>query len=622
VFTIRFTTERYRPSRVISLRTSRNDWKDQMEPKCFVGDYWCFELDEDDFPAGTEFKFILDGTWWMKDDRNTGDRNLKIELKPQPGAVYTYDESQCPFDINRRTEMLVENGQVQQQFFKPVRDETPWDIIVIGSGMGGGIVADEVSDRDKRVLVLEAGSYLFPTHVANLPRQHALGRFSKHVWDLWDEFEVRNYSNKGKSLYQGGQGINLGGRSIFWGGLIPRMTPRELASWPELVRDSLTRQWYAAAENLMNVRPTWKSEFHQRVKRFLADAVPELEFLDAPMAVQATSLGGAGIPAGLFSTADLLMESMLTEGQEVPEIKDRRLFINLNHRVERLETDSGRVTRVITWDHIADEERQFTVSPTTNVVLAAGSIESPMIAMRSILHDPHDLIGKGLTDHPSYYMHFAIPRPEPPTDGSKFWNVVGEEHAAKLLARYRTEQDFASHPYNVVIEIGSDLNQGRFIDNDTFELHQQNKRNQILCEVVFLFNVPLVEQNSVRLGQPPYDRAVITMQPSDCAQAFKGQAEKVKNSIVKALGGRKLDGSQLADQDQLQESKLGAAGHEVGSLRLGTDPTSSVVDENLKFRGYDNLYVCDLSVFPTSPAANPSSTLAALAMRLADHLTR
>jgi choline dehydrogenase-like flavoprotein len=44
------------------------------------------------------------------------------------------------------------------------------------------------------------------------------------------------------------------------------------------------------------------------------------------------------------------------------------------------------------------------------------------------------------------------------------------------------------------------------------------------------------------------------------------------------------------------------------------------VDENLKFHAYDNLYACDLSVFPTSPAANPTLTLAALSLRLADHI--
>jgi choline dehydrogenase-like flavoprotein len=47
---------------------------------------------------------------------------------------------------------------------------------------------------------------------------------------------------------------------------------------------------------------------------------------------------------------------------------------------------------------------------------------------------------------------------------------------------------------------------------------------------------------------------------------------------------------------------------------------NSVVDSNLRFHHYENLWACDLSVFPTSPAANPSLTLIGLAIRLADHL--
>jgi choline dehydrogenase-like flavoprotein len=69
----------------------------------------------------------------------------------------------------------------------------------------------------------------------------------------------------------------------------------------------------------------------------------------------------------------------------------------------------------------------------------------------------------------------------------------------------------------------------------------------------------------------------------------------------------------------LQTAKLGGVAHEVGTLRAAADG-SGVVDENLKFLAYDNLYACDNSVFPASPAANPSLTTAALALRLAAHL--
>jgi choline dehydrogenase-like flavoprotein len=65
---------------------------------------------------------------------------------------------------------------------------------------------------------------------------------------------------------------------------------------------------------------------------------------------------------------------------------------------------------------------------------------------------------------------------------------------------------------------------------------------------------------------------------------------------------------------------------EVGTLRIsgetpdGMTLNDGVVDSNLTFLTYDNLYVCDLSVFPSSPAVNSTLTLAAMAIRLATHL--
>jgi choline dehydrogenase-like flavoprotein len=64
----------------------------------------------------------------------------------------------------------------------------------------------------------------------------------------------------------------------------------------------------------------------------------------------------------------------------------------------------------------------------------------------------------------------------------------------------------------------------------------------------------------------------------------------------------------------------GVFGHELGSIPMATQTQQGIVDKNLKMRhGWDNVYVCDLSVFPYSPAS-PSLSLAALALRLSDHL--
>ncbi|KAF8419543.1 GMC oxidoreductase-domain-containing protein [Tirmania nivea] len=67
---------------------------------------------------------------------------------------------------------------------------------------------------------------------------------------------------------------------------------------------------------------------------------------------------------------------------------------------------------------------------------------------------------------------------------------------------------------------------------------------------------------------------------------------------------------------------FGVFSHEVGTMRMPSPSNDcSVVDSNLQVNGFQNLFVCDLSVFPVSTEANPTLTLAALSMRLSSFLT-
>lgn len=64
------------------------------------------------------------------------------------------------------------------------------------------------------------------------------------------------------------------------------------------------------------------------------------------------------------------------------------------------------------------------------------------------------------------------------------------------------------------------------------------------------------------------------------------------------------------------------ASHHMGTTRMGTDRRTSVVDPNCRVHGIANLYIAGSSVFPTAGYANPTLTIVALALRLADHLKR
>jgi len=77
------------------------------------------------------------------------------------------------------------------------------------------------------------------------------------------------------------------------------------------------------------------------------------------------------------------------------------------------------------------------------------------------------------------------------------------------------------------------------------------------------------------------------------------------------------------NDDQLEEdlTRFGAyGGHHIGTTRMGSSPENSVVDADCKLHNIDNLYIASASVFPTSSQANPTLTIVAMSLRLADHI--
>ena len=72
---------------------------------------------------------------------------------------------------------------------------------------------------------------------------------------------------------------------------------------------------------------------------------------------------------------------------------------------------------------------------------------------------------------------------------------------------------------------------------------------------------------------------------------------------------------------ETEMTRYGAyGGHHLGTARMGTDPRTSVVNADCRVHGVDNLYVASAATFPTSSQANPTLTVVALSLRLAQRL--
>ena len=69
-----------------------------------------------------------------------------------------------------------------------------------------------------------------------------------------------------------------------------------------------------------------------------------------------------------------------------------------------------------------------------------------------------------------------------------------------------------------------------------------------------------------------------------------------------------------------QNIPLAGTAHQAGTARFGTDPARSVLDIHCKAHELDNLYITDASFFPSIGAVNPTLTIIANALRVADHI--
>lgn len=114
----------------------------------------------------------------------------------------------------------------------PPADARPFDVIVIGGGTFGSVIAQHLhyndSTRSRRILVLERGPFTLPEHFQNMSFMGGLPNFFRP----WEKNVSGDYP---------GLRIGLGGRSLEWGGWSPELLDDELTAWPQSVVDALKK---------------------------------------------------------------------------------------------------------------------------------------------------------------------------------------------------------------------------------------------------------------------------------------------------------------------------------------------------------------------------------------------
>jgi choline dehydrogenase-like flavoprotein len=512
-----------------------------------------------------------------------------------------------------------------------------FDIIIVGSGAGGGTLAQRLAPTGKTILILERGEHI-PREADN--------------WDSKAVFIDRKYRTKEQWWDSRGKPFIpnthywVGGNTTFYGAALMRLREGDFhqvqhkggisPEWPIKLED--LAPYYAEAETLWRVHgargvdPTEKGDEPPY-------ACPAIE--DDPGIVRLrTHLKGQGwkpfsLPIGVNLDQDHPVTSPCIKCKTCggypclvkaksdartlaiePLLGASNVTLLTGRKVKRLETDPGGKTVTEVVCETAQGEERWTGDI---VVLAAGAVNTACILLNSAngahpngLANGSDQVGRNYAFHTLTAMVSLTAAPVDTTfpktlacndfywkdpNGGFDW-PMGHIQLLEYMSGKTLEGQVSDWlPPALVPDV--------FV-NAVAE--------RLLSFLVISEDLPMPE-NRVTLGKD--GRIDLTYTHNN----LEGH-DRLVNTLRTALDGF-VDHSHPFSQHHLELDSLlplyGTA-HQVGTTRFGTDPKSSVLDVNCKAHELDNLYVVDSSFFVSSAAVNPTLTIVANAMRVGDHL--
>jgi choline dehydrogenase-like flavoprotein len=534
----------------------------------------------------------------------------------------------------------------------------PFDAVVIGAGMFGGYCAKEIYRRGAahklRVLVLDAGAFLIPTHLQNLPPNVGLdvpepispaapeARYARElVWGIPWRSNVDFI----------GQAYCIGGKSLYWGGWCPRLLPDDLVEWPETVAEYLNEK-YKKLEEETGVRVVEretgkedsetdkevKTEFiegalfnllEQRVESAIKrSAVPNLESVHKPpLAVQGQSPASGLFGFDKYSSISVLIEAARDAAKQPDSL--RRLFVVPNAHVTRLNAQHGVVTSI---DVFVDGAiRSLQLNPNCAVVLALSTIESTRLALVSFPTSPdnpaRELMGRNLMAHWRINTFARIRRcafdpnqtlPKNLETGALL--VRGSTAQGKFQIQVTASADQKGNSDALLFSMIPDIELLKgILRNQHAEWISIGFRGMSQLIGDKLTSVPNSFGRWINLSPFETDefgvpRAYVHLATTDAEDALANDMDAAILGLVSELAGNNPNDFQITRKIR---DGLGTTYHEAGTLWMGTDPRSSVTDTNGRFHDISNAFCADQSLFVTVGSVNPALTGLVLARKVA-----
>jgi choline dehydrogenase-like flavoprotein len=520
-------------------------------------------------------------------------------------------------------------------------DKDKADVVIIGSGAGGGVIAKELGEAGLEVVVLEVGRRYdpyndYPTHTTD---------FEVRAGDVFAPKDWRRdrYTSGGSGPYLYSRVKGLGGSTLAYHAMSPRLHESDFRvrsedgvadDWPITYGD--LEPYYTQVEYELGVSgpdgaaanpfdpprsrpfPTPPHEFNlaSRIVKRGADKLG-LHLVREPLAIPTQDWNGrpACINAG---TCRLGCKISAKSSIDVTYIPKAERTGKVRFRTECMAREiavrpDGRARSVIYFDRDGLEKEIF-----ARVFVVAGSaVETPRLLLLSQSHlFPHGLanssglVGKYFIEHLSVFSYGIFNERLDSWRGVPTGGIIQDFYASK------PGRGFVR---GWVISVENEPQWPLATARSTPGWGVEHKAR---VKEMFGHRVGLASDGE----QLPDERNQVTLDPS-LKDNFGLPVPRIINTygdndlaMVKAitLGLREVLEAAGANEIRVEKFVAGASSHYLGSCRMGKDPKTSVVDPWCRTHDVPNLFVGDGSVFVTGGAVNPALTISALATRTAE----
>jgi choline dehydrogenase-like flavoprotein len=485
------------------------------------------------------------------------------------------------------------------------------EVCVIGTGAGGAVVAKELAEAGRDVVVLEQGGYY--------TKEDFTQREDEMMPLLYEDMGQRMTADQTIGIMQG---RNVGGSTVHNLCYCFRTPPPILDKWRR--EDGVRDMSYA------QMAPSF-----ERVERMLKvkDIQPhEVNTLNNKVREGCEKLGYHGLVARhnrencttsgfclLGCPFDAKQSMLITY---IPAASNAGARIYADCPVKRIHADGARVRAVegVVVDALKRPRHRVHVAAQL-VVLAAGAINSPQILLNSTIANRGGQVGRNLHLHPSILLAGIY--------DEDIYGYRGVPQSYYVDAFINLEKDpdsgYILMPvYGFPVATASQLpGFGR--------AHWKTMRNY--HRMVGLL-VLMHDQSSGAVRVDRHGKPAITYQVNRAEQQLFVEGMKHCAEILFASGAKQVmvpytSGLMLKPDDDLRAiDRRGvrqgdipiASTHPQSTCKMGEDPARSVVDSWCRSHDLQNLFICDMSVFPSSLGAPPQISTAAIADRTAHYI--